>query len=60
MNFEKAGMEHLFHKRNGLWKNPPTHKRPMAVSRGKLSMDVTLNIFSIFMFNELYLSLNDS
>ena len=29
------------HKRNGQWKNPPTHKQPMAVSRGKLSMDVT-------------------
>ena len=56
MNFEKAGMEHLCHKRNGQWKNPPTHKRPMAVFRGKLSMDVTPNIFSIFMFNELYLS----
>ena len=36
--------------------NPPIHKRPMAVSRGKSSMDVTLNIFSIFMFSELYLS----
>ena len=56
MNFEKAGMENLCHKRNGQWKNPPTHKRPMAVFRGKLSMDVTPNIFSIFMFNELYLS----
>ena len=37
----RFGLEHLCHKINGHWKNPPTHKRPMAVSRGKLSMDVT-------------------
>ena len=41
MNAEKAGMEHLYHKRNGQWKNPLTRKRPMAVSRVKLSMGVT-------------------
>ena len=38
---KQAGMEHLCHERNGQWNNPSTQKRPMAVSRGKLSMDVT-------------------
>jgi len=37
----KLSFEHLCHGKNGQKKNPPTHKRPMAVSRGKMSMDLT-------------------